>query len=477
VFGKRKSDIYIAILVILITLFHYMTPVEKIGLIQFYGKLYFIPVILSSFIYGIRGGVFVALISSVLYSPHLLFYVGKLDVEVLNRFLDVVLFVTVAFITGYLVDVEKKQKEVLKLQFYKLKNLENELNNIFESMNIGVLSVDRDYRIKTMNKSAKKLLDIESYYDGILLRTFVKNHDLFVNMDRVEMTGIPVVGQELFLDSKERIPVKYYIFPVKNHNEKLDGLVIILEDIGVLKNLEEQVRRADKLSALGELASGIAHEIRNPLSIMKTIVQNMLEDTSNIDEGELLESLNILKDEIERMNKIIKTLLDFAKPKKPQRVIVNLRDLITETIKFIKPYLNKNDINITLKSDKDVYIYVDEDQIRQCFLNILLNAIQSIDNVGNIAIEYEEQNNYAKIVFADNGVGMDEEQLKKIFNPFYTTKDYGTGLGLSVTYRLIEENGGFIEVESRRNIGTKVMVYLPIYSGEGEGDEKEGFDS
>ncbi|HNW11354.1 MAG TPA: ATP-binding protein, partial [Candidatus Rifleibacterium sp.] len=224
--------------------------------------------------------------------------------------------------------------------------------------------------------------------------------------------------------------------------------------------LEEQLKRADKLSAIGVLAAGVAHEIRNPLTGMKMIVQ-LLEAEFAADDNRR-EPLGIIQREIDRLESIVGNLLDFAKPSKPKAIDVVPAKVVEDCYQLIKNQLGKQSIQFETHINGVCPVIVgDPDQLKQVFINILTNAIHAIGRNGRLTVNIDSRDDHVVVAFEDTGIGIPAERLPDIFNPFMTTKEDGTGLGLSMAQRIVEEHGGRIEVQSVSGEGSTFTVFLP----------------
>lgn len=233
------------------------------------------------------------------------------------------------------------------------------------------------------------------------------------------------------------------------------------------KRLAEQVRHSEKLSALGVLIAGLAHEIRNPLGIISATAQLLKEDQ---DQSTLQEGLEIIRQETTRLNQILTQLIDFAKPSPSQGGFLNLNELITESIPFFRKLLEEQGIKLqTALSGNSLTIYFDPQKFKQLLINLVLNSSQAMPRGGIIEISTWEKEGRVFMQVRDNGQGISQEILPQIFNPFFTTKEQGTGLGLSIVHRIIGDYQGKIKVESTVNEETKVMISLP----KGEKDEEK----
>lgn len=227
--------------------------------------------------------------------------------------------------------------------------------------------------------------------------------------------------------------------------------------------LEKKLRQSERLASLGQLASGIAHEIRNPLGIIKTISQTLHQEALEAGEDSLAEGLNIIESETDRANKVIKGMLDFARPEplrlKPTDVEQVLQDMLT----ILRSLAKQHQVVIESRLQPVPPLQADADRLKQAVMNLMLNGIQSMEQGGTLTLSLEQAtDNLALITIADQGKGIDEKSLPHIFDPFFTTKDGGTGLGLSVTHRIIEEHRGTIEVSSPPGKGTTFTLRLPL---------------
>lgn len=461
---KFDNDKFIIIIITLgIAFLHYFTRATAIGYHEFYTLLYFIPIVYAAFKYRLKGGIIESCIVAALYSPHLMLYIGKFTIDIVNQFIEVGLFFAIGIITGTLVEKEYRERKLLKEQLEKTSYIENYLNSILESIVNGVVAVDKNYSITAINTYAKILLDLSYDVEGAYIYKIIKEGELLKRkIDEVLKHQKLIRNYEIEIKTlKEKTkPVRLHIFPLKK-DIQTDGVVLILEDMKELKKLEERMRRADRLSALGEMSAGIAHEIRNPLGVIKTIAQTMILDAKDDDR----EGLKIIIDEVDKANKVIKGLLDFSKPNNVNKVFKNINEVIQETISMVSKYVSKNDVKIIYDKLPDENIYVDDTLIKQALVNIVLNAMQAMPDGGLLRIYGSRDNEYINIFFEDTGVGIEETKIDKVFNPFFTTKNEGTGLGLSITYRIIEEHGGYISISSKAGVGTKVLVKLPLKEG------------
>lgn len=228
------------------------------------------------------------------------------------------------------------------------------------------------------------------------------------------------------------------------------------------KRLEERLHQADKMAALGQFVSGIAHELRNPLGIMKGSLQ-LLEREGDFT-GEQKEFFRIAQEQISRQNRIIEELLQFARPSEPTMERIDPESLLDSTLVFSRAYLKDAGIALDRKRSEGIgEIFADAEKLKQVFLNLILNAVQAMPEGGRLTISTERLGDGRLAVrFRDTGEGIPKEALANLFNPYYTTRDEGTGLGLSISYQIVRMLGGSIEAESETGKGSLFTVFLPL---------------
>jgi len=233
------------------------------------------------------------------------------------------------------------------------------------------------------------------------------------------------------------------------------------EQTGVLFETEEQLRRADRLSALGELSAGMAHEIRNPLGAIKGAAE-ILKDDYAPDEAKY-EFIQILLKETDRLNDIVQEFLAFARPKQPEFQQVDVNEAIESVLTLTGQEARKAGVLVEKKLDLSIgRRSLDAGLLKQAFLNLVLNAVQAMPQGGTLMVESNLRGNAIEVKIADTGTGINEEFRKKLFSPFFTTKKNGTGLGLAITYRIIENHKGMIDVKSEPGGGATFTVKIPV---------------
>jgi len=229
-----------------------------------------------------------------------------------------------------------------------------------------------------------------------------------------------------------------------------------------LKKTEAQLIRSEKLAALGQLAAGIAHEIRNPLTSINILIHSMTKNIPSEDSHK--EDLKVIEEEIHRMNEILDQFLQFAKPATPLLEKADVSSVFEETLQLLRPQIEKQIIVVEKEFHPLPILLMDREQMKQVFLNLLLNAIQAMPGGGHLTLmgRNSEDGQWIHISIQDSGIGISSENINKLFDPFYSTKEGGIGLGLSITHRIIDQHHGKIEVESALGKGTLFTIWLPI---------------
>jgi signal transduction histidine kinase len=291
-----------------------------------------------------------------------------------------------------------------------------------------------------------------------LLITILKN--LTKNVVKIRM-GLEIMSEDL----------SYRIENMGGDLGKIsDSINKMTEVLEQKEKLEEQLARADKLASLGQMISGVAHEIRNPLSIIRGTVQLMERDFKEV--KDLKEYVRIIKEQSDRENRVIQELLDYARPSRQILLDININILIHSVLAFTNKYIQNKHVKLELDLDDTLpTLTIDGDKIKQVFVNIIINACESMENGGTLSIRTAKEDKWVKTYFEDTGVGMDELQVKSIFNPYYSTKPKGTGLGLSISNGIIEIHNGSIEVSSKKGEGSVFVVKLPYKKKDGETSE------
>lgn len=276
----------------------------------------------------------------------------------------------------------------------------------------------------------------------------------------VEVGLINVIGWLTgFLTEEERKAKRKYQIALTVQKELVEKLKREGQE---RERLEGEIRQTERVTALGHMSAGLAHEIRNPLGIMKVSIQMLAQE--KCDDRVVSEYCRVLLEECERLNRLVSEFLFFARPKELVRERIALGKLLDEGISLIQPALRQNQINLEQgRSEIDLQeVEVDPDQIKQVILNILLNAIDAQGRGGVIRLEGVQQEGFVGFAVSDEGTGISPDSMPYIYDPFFTTKETGTGLGLSVVHRILDQHGGKITTVNRSERGVRVEILLPF---------------
>jgi two-component system NtrC family sensor kinase len=277
---------------------------------------------------------------------------------------------------------------------------------------------------------------------------------------------------EIISPTGKTTPVEISITAV-GQGEKVFSLHIISRDISKRKRIEQQMIQTSKLAAVGELASGVAHEINNPLASIAGYAEDLLDllqekqKISAEDIREFKEDLTTIMEQTHRCKEITQNLLDFARTGDFELIYTNVNHLVEKTLLLIEPEAKFGKVQIIRELSPDLPITeTDPSQLQQVFLNLLNNSIDAVEPGGNIRVTSDYNKGHIRIKFQDDGIGIPRQNLKKIFDPFFTTKPpgSGTGLGLSICFRIMEKLNGKLTVQSQKNAGSIFTVTIPELS-------------
>ena len=349
-----------------------------------------------------------------------------------------------------------------------LKQTQDYTRQVVASMASGLLSVDIDGKIVSYNLLALELLDLqESEVRGMDFQEIIdfKAAGIFQTLNHC----MSVLDREITYRKKsgQIVPLALSVTPILDENDKCRGAVIILRDLTEIKLLEEKVRRSEKLAAIGKLAAGVAHEIRNPLSSIRGFAQylrNTLKDKPR--EKEYAETI---VSEVDRINRVVTDLLTFARPMEAQLAPADVTELVESTVRLVQADARSRDVGIQMNLSDLSIIPLDTHQIKQAMLNLLLNSLQAVDSGGSIEVgaELDPSVSRLKIWVEDDGPGIAPDQKEKIFDPFFTTREKGTGLGLAIVHKIVENHNGEINLQSPpagKVRGCRFTISIPVQS-------------
>ena len=363
----------------------------------------------------------------------------------------------------------KEGREALEANLVEIRDLKHFSDLIILSITNGLMTLDEKSRIVTFNRKAEEILAIKS--DDALGRSpqEIWGEDSDISRFATEglVDGRTVSRRELHLsiEGADRI-VELTTSPLVEADGMAMGLLVLFDDLTEKKALEDRVRRADRLAAMGTLASGLAHEIKNPLTAVRVFVQMFPE---KYQKEEFRDKFNrIVPKELDRVNELLEDLLDLVRKPRLRIGALKVCDVIDHVLESLEPEIEKRKILVS-RLDKEYAheVLADESYFVRAIHNVVLNAIQAMPAGGSLTIETgtaasQDGREVVEITITDTGPGIPADQVGDIFNPFFTSKEKGTGLGLAVTNKIIEDQGGSIRVQSQRAQGTSFTICLPF---------------
>jgi len=339
------------------------------------------------------------------------------------------------------------------------------LQQVVDQLEDGLIFFNRDHRILFFNKAAEAVVgtSLEQARGCSLEDLLAPSHPLRSLAERSleQGAGLRNATISLSLDGTAR-EFLVSAFPVSDDQKRM-GTMVLLKDLGSIKTLQSLVSYSAKLAALGRLTSGVAHEVKNPLNAMMIHLE-LLKEKLGVTSDEAQQSVAVIESEIRRLDRVVQSFLKFIRPRELHLKPVDLNALLQGVIALLEPEWQPRGIRFAFQPDPALpAVTGDEELLHQAFMNILLNACQAMPSGGTITVATTwESRELARVGIADEGVGIPPEDLEKIFKLYYTTKPDGSGIGLSLVYRIIQEHDGRIDVSSEVGRGTRMTVRLPL---------------
>jgi two-component system, NtrC family, sensor histidine kinase PilS len=420
-------------------------------------------IIASSIILNKKAGFVIATLSSISYGMLVnlqLYDVLRVSNEGLAKepaylyklFVHVIFFYLTAYLSGYLSARLEKTVRKLEQTDLDLRNLELFNQEVIESLPSGLFTVDISGKILLFNDAAERITGMR--------RDSVIGQKIDVVMPFFPFPFLEGRREEIIpVDGLQKI-IGITISPLKGIAHAPKGFIAVFQDLTQIKKLEDEIKKKEKLAAIGELSSNIAHEIRNPLASLKGSIELLREDSVSPDYKERL--MGIALKEMERLNHIITDFLTYSRPTLPVFQTFDVRELLDETVELLQNIdHNKGRITFRKNYSSPLFVHADPQKMHQVFWNLGVNAIEAMPEGGELSISADSINDCIAITFEDSGFGIDQKDIGKVFYPFFTTKGHGTGLGLAIAYRIIDEHKGRISVKSTSGIGTAFEIILP----------------
>jgi two-component system sensor histidine kinase PilS (NtrC family) len=438
--------------------------------------LYLVVIGTSAFLMSRIGAVVIATASAVLYGSmvQLLAY-GVLPAPALspttswesvrvryNLVISVAAFYGVAFMASYLAEKLRETRTELDLRQKALQRLQDLHGNVIATMSSGLLTTDSSLRATFLNRAGGDLLGKDpSLAPGTPIAELGFDFADEWNQIRERLGDRKTYRGEIEVDRDNSRHVVGFSLRVLKDAEGGEGALLLFQDLTEMRKLERKARFNEQLAAVGELAAGIAHEIRNPLASISGSVQ-VLSNELNVGSAER-RLMEIIVSESHRLSKTIEDFLRFVKPQERRVAVFDVAMTVTEVMDLFRlsnEVSNAHQISIDVSPPTSM-LSGDRDQIRQIVYNVAKNAVRAMSQGGTLTVIGREDDAWYTIRFVDTGQGMSQEQLARLFTPFSTAFDGGTGLGMAIVRRIVQDHGGTIDAESRPGEGTTVTVLLP----------------
>ena len=463
------------------------------GIESIFSFMYILTIINAAIMLYRRGGLLIASASSIGYGSLLdLQYFGvvhpyytraselmtyTIGYYFYTLLINIAAFYLVAFLSSYLTEELRRSSVKLKAKQYDLDQLELLNLNIVQSINSGLITLNNELKITYVNPATELILglsneELEVSYIGDVFPAIVPRLRLGDQGGGNDVVAHRQEGIDIEFDRRDgaRLHLGFSQSVLRDPGGDEIGLILVFQDLTEFRQMQDQVRRMDRLAVAGELAAGIAHEIKNPLASLSGSIQ-MLRD--EVDFGPMQQRLmDITMREAERLNALVNEFLLFARPERAVDRSVEVNEVIEDTLEMLKnsPELSRP-IRIEKTLSKNLWVHIDSQRLQQVIWNLVLNAVQEMKNSGRLSVATairtkrgsgDAQEKLAEISISDTGPGILPENQGKVFDPFFTTKDQGTGLGLTIVHRIVENYDGKIFLDSDGRSGTTFTLHFPL---------------
>jgi len=481
---KNRLNIYIQAVtdVVLITFLVYITG----GISSIYSVFYPLVIIYAVLFLGKRGGLIIASASGILYGLLLdLEYYGIIhpinalavhDYDmaagyVFSRiFVHLVSFYIIGLLASFVVEQERRVRTLLAEKETAFDQLDLLHRSIIESVETGIMTINHQGRIKSFNRAAEEIsgfafADVENKNIVEVFPRFAEVREK-IKEDDDKRSSKNRYNIEFVRDKNNKLILSCLVSTLKDGTGRRIGDIVIFQDITSLIEMEEALEKSKRLAIIGEMAAGLAHEMRNPLASLSGSIQILKRDLqlSEVDE-KLMQIILRGKDQLDH---VIKDFLLLARPAPGQREKVFIKDIVESVIESIQYLPDWNDdIRVRLEFSDNIGVYANRTEIREVIWNLVINAVQSMPEGGDLSVETRKIYDSAhceslEIRVSDTGYGIDDKYLDRIFEPFFTTRERGTGLGLAIVNRIIEGYNGRILIRRGGEKGTICTVSLPL---------------
>jgi two-component system, sporulation sensor kinase E len=374
------------------------------------------------------------------------------------------------FIQRALEKLGKMDQEQIRALIARMSDENDLLVMMLESMTDGIIVTDREHRVMLINKSAERFLPL--FTDDVLERVVwetVADGEISAFLSTNLRNQEKVSDKEFTLDGNPPRTLSMSLLPLVKEGS-VQGNVVHIEDVTEKRSKEARLRRAESLASLTTLAAGVAHEIKNPLGSMGIHLQLIQKKTAGkdcIEAKDIAAHLGVIQEEVDRLNRIVVDFLFAVKPMDTHLEAGDINKVIHELLEFVRPELDQAEVRIESSlSDTVPSLLIDSRYIKQALLNLIKNAVAAMPGGGVLRVGTERAGKEVYVRISDTGTGIPEQIMDKIFEPYFTTKPFGTGLGLTIVFKIVKEHFGDISVSSRVGGGTTVTLALPVPQSE-----------
>ena len=380
-------------------------------------------------------------------------------------------------------DEIKTLSSTMKYMAESLRSHERHLELILESFPFGVIAINPEGFISSMNTTARDLLNVPN--ENIIGKSVsvlpLSFRDHFEKCRHVSRKFDGLEDDFTFENEFGKKIIKQSSSPLLDEKDQVIGVLTTFWDVTKVRQLENHIQRSEQLVAIGQMTAGLAHEVKNPLGTVQLASDLIASEIKDIaatrENGDpsveiITEAAKDIQDEIQRLDLLVRRFLQFSRENKKDESVFSMKTLAAETLQLLSHQFRKKQIIATLDADvEDYFIKGDRNQMIQALLNIFINSIEAVSEHGRVIVSMKEtRNGTIEIEITDDGIGIPQQKIKRIFNPFFSTKQEGTGLGLWITHDIISSHNGHIEVESELGQGTSFLISLKKHE---KGDQNE----